>query len=93
MQRSYLTLIHVYRSPLDHRRGRLVAGPLVLPCALGRSGTTHAKREGDAASPVGTFGLIRAFYRAVHGIRPRTGLPRRAFEVARALVPGAKGTG
>ena len=26
-------------------------------------------------------------------LRPRTGLPRRAFEIARALVPGAKGTG
>ena len=26
-------------------------------------------------------------------LRPRRGLPRRAFEVARALVPGAKGTG
>ena len=26
-------------------------------------------------------------------LRPRTGVPRRALEIARALVPGAKGTG
>ena len=26
-------------------------------------------------------------------LRPRTGLPRRAFEIVRGLVPGAKGTG
>jgi hypothetical protein len=26
-------------------------------------------------------------------LRPRTGLPRRALEVVRGLVPGAKGTG
>jgi L,D-peptidoglycan transpeptidase YkuD (ErfK/YbiS/YcfS/YnhG family) len=74
MPRRYLNCIRVYRSPLDHRRGRLVAGSLVLPCALGRSGTTHAKREGDGASPIGRFRLLQAFYRAGHGPRPRTGL-------------------
>jgi L,D-peptidoglycan transpeptidase YkuD (ErfK/YbiS/YcfS/YnhG family) len=77
MKRAYVNLIRVYRSPLDRRRGRLQAGNLVIPCALGRSGTTHAKREGDGASPVGRFGLLQAFYRADHGPRPRTGLPLR----------------
>lgn len=77
MHRTRLHTIHVYRSPLDHRRGRLVAGPLVLPCALGRSGTSHRKREGDGATPVGTFGILQAFYRADHGGRPRTGLSLR----------------
>ncbi len=74
MPHRYLDRIRVYPSPLDRRRGRLVAGSLVLPCALGRSGTTHAKREGDGASPVGCFPLLQAFYRAGHGPRPRTGL-------------------
>jgi L,D-peptidoglycan transpeptidase YkuD (ErfK/YbiS/YcfS/YnhG family) len=74
MPHRYLATIRVYRSPLDHRRGRLVAGSLVLPCALGRSGTTRAKREGDGASPVGRFRLLQAFYRADRGPRPRTGL-------------------
>jgi L,D-peptidoglycan transpeptidase YkuD (ErfK/YbiS/YcfS/YnhG family) len=77
MLRSHLDLIRVYRSPLDRRRGRLVAGNLVIPCALGRAGTTRAKREGDGASPVGRFRLIQAFYRPDHGPRPRTGLRLR----------------
>jgi L,D-peptidoglycan transpeptidase YkuD (ErfK/YbiS/YcfS/YnhG family) len=75
MKRTSLAIIRVYRSPLDHRRGRVVAGNLVIPCALGRSGTTHRKREGDGASPVGRFRLLQGFYRADHGGRPRTRLP------------------
>jgi L,D-peptidoglycan transpeptidase YkuD (ErfK/YbiS/YcfS/YnhG family) len=75
MNRISVNLIQVYRSPLDHRRGRLVAGNLVIPCALGRAGTTRRKREGDGASPVGRFALLQALYRADRGPRPRTGLP------------------
>lgn len=67
-----LSLIRVHRSPLDHRRGLLVAGALRIPCALGRTATTHAKREGDGASPVGRFRIIQAFYRADRLPRPRT---------------------
>jgi len=77
MPRRYFDLIRVYRNPLDHRKGRLVAGHLALPCALGRSGTTRAKREGDGASPVGRFALLQAFYRADRIPRPRTGLRLR----------------
>jgi L,D-peptidoglycan transpeptidase YkuD (ErfK/YbiS/YcfS/YnhG family) len=77
MQRRYLDLVRVHRTPLDPRKGRLVAGSLVIPCALGRSGATRAKREGDGASPVGRFALIQAFYRADRGPRPRTGLTLR----------------
>lgn len=77
MKRSHVNLIRVFRSPLDHRRGRLQAGHLFLPCALGRSGTSRAKREGDGATPLGRFRLLQAFYRADRGPRPRTGLPLR----------------
>jgi L,D-peptidoglycan transpeptidase YkuD (ErfK/YbiS/YcfS/YnhG family) len=79
MKRTHIDVIRVYRSPLDHRRGRVVAGNLVLPCALGRSGTTHRKREGDGGSPVGRFPLLQAFYRPDRGPRPRTGLKIRAL--------------
>jgi L,D-peptidoglycan transpeptidase YkuD (ErfK/YbiS/YcfS/YnhG family) len=79
MKRSSVNVIRVFRSPLDHRRGRLQAGNLVIPCALGRSGTSHAKREGDGASPVGRFCLLQGFYRADHGPRPRTTLRLRAI--------------
>ena len=82
MNRMTVERIRVYRSPLDHRRGRLVAGNLVVPCALGRSGTTRRKREGDGASPVGCFRLLQGFYRADQGQRPRTRLPLTRIQPA-----------
>jgi L,D-peptidoglycan transpeptidase YkuD (ErfK/YbiS/YcfS/YnhG family) len=39
-------------------RGKLIAGTLVLPCALGRAGVTRAKREGDGATPAGRLRLV-----------------------------------
>lgn len=82
MKRTCLPLIRVHRSALDHRRGRLIAGNLIIPCAIGRSGTTRMKREGDGASPVGRFRLLQAFYRADRVSRPRTGLPLRRIRPA-----------
>jgi L,D-peptidoglycan transpeptidase YkuD (ErfK/YbiS/YcfS/YnhG family) len=43
--------------------GRLIAGTLVLRCALGRTGLTRAKREGDGATPAGRYGLLRLMVR------------------------------
>src|SRR3954470_10091279 len=79
MKRTTVDSIRVYRSPLDHRRGQLVAGPFSMPCALGGSGATHDKREGDGASPVGRFRVLQAFYRADRLPRPRTLLPLTAI--------------
>lgn len=42
---------------------RLHAGALVLPCAIGRSGITHAKREGDGATPTGIHALLFFYLR------------------------------
>jgi L,D-peptidoglycan transpeptidase YkuD (ErfK/YbiS/YcfS/YnhG family) len=47
MKRCTVPVIRVYRSPLDPSRGRLVAGAISLPCALGRGGLRRDKREGD----------------------------------------------
>lgn len=44
--------------------GKLVAGQVTVPCSLGRSGITHAKREGDGATPAGRHRLIGLFARA-----------------------------
>lgn len=55
--------------------GLLQFGGRSFPCALGRSGITTQKREGDGASPAGAFMLLGGFYRADRIPRPRTGLP------------------
>jgi L,D-peptidoglycan transpeptidase YkuD (ErfK/YbiS/YcfS/YnhG family) len=44
-------------------RGKLIAGTLVLPCAIGRAGVTRAKREGDGATPAGRLRLLRLLLR------------------------------
>ena len=74
-KRTTLDTIRVFRSPLDRRAGLLVAGNLTLRCALGRSGPTRDKREGDGATPVGRFRVLQAFYRPRRMRRPRTFVP------------------
>lgn len=63
-----MSVIHVRPSPSDRRRGTLTCGPLVLPCALGRAGTTRFKREGDGATPVGRFALVAGWARLDRGL-------------------------
>lgn len=47
--------------------GRFHAGPVVIPCALGRTGITRDKREGDHATPAGAFRLLSGFFRVDRG--------------------------
>lgn len=74
-----LSALHVYRSPLNPARGWLVAGPVRYPCALGRTGTSRRKREGDNATPVAMLPLRRLWYRPDRQSRPVTHLPVRAI--------------
>jgi L,D-peptidoglycan transpeptidase YkuD (ErfK/YbiS/YcfS/YnhG family) len=57
------------------RRGVLLLGGAVYPCAFGRSGIAVRKREGDGATPMGRFPLGRVFFRPDRGTRPQTALP------------------
>ena len=61
-------------------RGWFRVGSLIFPCALGRTGLSAAKREGDGATPSGTWRPVLVLYRADRGQRPRTGLPVRALK-------------
>lgn len=54
-------------------------GSLALPCALGRTGRRATKREGDGATPIGQWRLVRVLYRPDRLRRPQTGLPVRAL--------------
>jgi L,D-peptidoglycan transpeptidase YkuD (ErfK/YbiS/YcfS/YnhG family) len=54
---------------------RLRAGGKSFRCALGATGVTTAKREGDRATPAGRFPLRRVFFRADRMASPRTTLP------------------
>lgn len=49
--------------------GRLIAGALVLACALGRSGIMHIKREGDGVTPAGRWPLLYFYLRAPAPLR------------------------
>jgi L,D-peptidoglycan transpeptidase YkuD (ErfK/YbiS/YcfS/YnhG family) len=50
-------------------------GSLRFRCALGRGGLSRDKREGDGATPVGSWAMRRLLYRADRIDRPQTGLP------------------
>ena len=65
----------VRRKPAQRACGVLTAGPLALPVALGRAGIRANKREGDGATPRGSFRLKRLWWRADRYPRPATLLP------------------
>jgi len=70
-----LTALRVFASVHDRRKGFLVAGNTIFPCALGRSGIGTVKREGDGRTPRFDLPLRSIFYRADRLPRPRTLLP------------------
>jgi L,D-peptidoglycan transpeptidase YkuD (ErfK/YbiS/YcfS/YnhG family) len=75
MRKHSLSRMTVRRKPGNHTRGWLIAGPLSLPVALGRGGVKANKREGDGATPRGTFRAKRLWWRAERHARPATLLP------------------
>jgi L,D-peptidoglycan transpeptidase YkuD (ErfK/YbiS/YcfS/YnhG family) len=73
--RSQSTVLVVHTISKRATRGVLSMGGRSFPCALGRSGQTVLKREGDGATPIGRWTLRRVLYRRDRTTRPRTGLP------------------
>ncbi|EJW12634.1 hypothetical protein A33M_1785 [Rhodovulum sp. PH10] len=65
----------VVARPAAPTHGRLQGGRMQAPVALGRAGIRADKREGDGATPRGTFRPVRVWWRPDRGARPRTRLP------------------
>jgi L,D-peptidoglycan transpeptidase YkuD (ErfK/YbiS/YcfS/YnhG family) len=74
-----LRMIRVEAAP-GATQGMLIAGGMRVPCALGRSGVTCDKREGDGATPTGAHRLVGVLYRADRVRRPATRLPVTAIQ-------------
>ena len=60
--------------------GHLLCEGKRLRCALGRGGVRADKREGDGATPAGSFPLRRVMYRSDRLAAPATRLPVGALE-------------
>src|SRR3977135_896844 len=73
-----LSVIRIRAAAGDPRRGWLTVGGQTMPVAMGRGGIKANKREGDGATPKGTFRPRQLWWRADRPPRPRTFLPLRA---------------
>lgn len=76
-QRPGTLPLRVVARPGQKQRGVLLWRGSRIPVALGRAGIRHDKREGDGATPAGTWRLVELRWRADRGARPATGLPNR----------------
>jgi L,D-peptidoglycan transpeptidase YkuD (ErfK/YbiS/YcfS/YnhG family) len=63
MKRHTIREIIVRAAPGDIRRALVQAGHLTFRAALGRSGRTSRKREGDGATPIGAMRLMYGYVR------------------------------
>ncbi|MGE3872675.1 MAG: L,D-transpeptidase [Parvibaculaceae bacterium] len=74
---SPLPLIHIRSLSATAQDGVLIAGNLRVRCKLGRSGRRAMKREGDGATPSGTWPMRRILARRDSWGWLRTSLPLR----------------
>jgi L,D-peptidoglycan transpeptidase YkuD (ErfK/YbiS/YcfS/YnhG family) len=72
-------LVRIRTAAGQRTRGWLTAGGHTIPVALGRGGIKANKREGDGATPKGSFRPRRLWWRADRHPRPSTFLPVRAI--------------
>jgi L,D-peptidoglycan transpeptidase YkuD (ErfK/YbiS/YcfS/YnhG family) len=71
---------------LEYQDGRLLWPGGSARAAVGRTGVAAVKKEGDGATPAGTYPLVSGFYRADRMAPPRSGLSMRALSPNDAWV-------
>lgn len=76
-KRRGLRFITVRPAPGQPQRGLIRAGGRTFPCALGRSGISAFKREGDGATPLAAMRLLGGYVRADRSTKRHAGLPLR----------------
>ncbi len=69
--------ITVRQAPGQRSRALVQFGGLTVPAAIGRSGRTALKREGDGATPIAAMTLLYGFTRGDRVRLPPTPLPMR----------------
>jgi len=75
-KRAAFTVV-VRPAPGKKTRALVRVGPLTVPAAIGRSGRSILKREGDGATPIADMKLLYGFTRGDHVRFLRTALPMR----------------
>lgn len=56
-------IITVHHSPVSRSRAVVSLGGITVPAAIGRSGRTCRKREGDGATPIADMKVLYGFFR------------------------------
>jgi len=74
-KRRERTVLEVRPRPGARNRGVLRLGARRWSCVLGHGTLAALKREGDGATPLGTWELREVLYRPDRMTRPATGLP------------------
>ena len=74
--------ILVRPAPGKKTRAIVQVGPLRIPAAIGRSGRTSRKSEGDGATPIAAMPLLAGFLRGDRLARPASALPLRRIHPA-----------
>lgn len=81
MKRRIIEEIVVRPAPGDPRRAIVQAGHLTFRAALGRSGRTSRKREGDGATPIAAMPILHGYFRYDRVAGPLgTSLPMAAID-------------
>ncbi|MAW88959.1 MAG: hypothetical protein CMJ42_20775 [Phyllobacteriaceae bacterium] len=76
---SGLRFLTVRAAPGNPCRGLIRAGNRTIPCALGRSGISAFKREGDGATPLAAMKLLSGYVRADRSMQRHAGVALRVI--------------